>query len=452
MIGKRLFKQFNREDTVLVISGYPEEKSNGDTTHGIAWYTKKTLEAQSRKYGLKFVVLAEKGQDNKPRLVEKNKILILRIFDKKHPSLFPQILKWLWNFNKTKKVIVHSEFCADGGAKNFLLLLPFLLLIKLFGKKITFFSHNVVDNFDQIGEHLNLKKNSLKLAIFNLGIKIYNLGLGIIVDKVVVLDRALEERIKKFVIDSKIIYTPIWVENVKREINMKEARKKLGLKLNEKIILYFGFISWYKGADWVVSEFSKYIKVNTGEKIRLILAGGQAYSLKDRAYYKKYFNNIENLVAENKKISLTGFVPESLIGTYFRASDLVVLPYRGMIGASGTLNHVLKYRKPFMLSFKMEKALENREVVSALVDSGVKIEDIVFGHSEKGMERIVKTAKDLKKMERLKLVSENLAKKYSVLNCIESEYNKIYSVYEYTANNHFNFFKTFVFGKAVKGN
>lgn len=425
-LTKSLLKQFNTPQTTLVISGYPEKKSNGDTTHGIAWYTQKTLRAQAQKYGLKFVVLVEKGKDNEPQIDAKGKILILRIFDKKRSSLFPQIFRWLQLFSQTKKVIVHSEFCADGGARNFLLLLPFLALIKSFGKEVTFFAHNVVDDFTSIAPHLDLKKDSLKLKIFNLGIKAYNVGLGLIVDQIVVLDKALEKRITRYVLGSKVVFTPIWVESAPKTTGKNLARKKLGFKQNEKIILYFGFVSWYKGADWLIKNFNKYFKTSADENVRLVIAGGEAYSLKQKPYYQRYYSNLKQITQGQSKITLTGFVPEKDIPLYFEASDLVVFPYRGLIGASGGLNHALTYQKPFLLSQKMAAAI-NDSFNIVLKSEDLEIDDIVFGHTEKGIEKIVKTSLNKSKLEKLDEVSKKLAEKFRMLNCIQNEYNKIYA-------------------------
>lgn len=428
MIGKKTFAQFNKKSTTLVISRYPEKRLGKESTDGISWYTKRTILAQSARYKTKFVILAEKGRSNRPRLYGDDRVLVLRIFDKKHPSLFPQILRWLKIFSKVKRVIVHSEFCADGGGKNIMLLLPFLLMIKLSGREIIFFSHNVVENFDEIGEHLNIAKNSLKLKIYNKGIKFYNQMLGKIVDKIVVLDKALEERLKKYVDCKKIISTNIWVEKAKDLISKEEARKRLGFKKNEKIILYFGFVSWYKGADWLIKEFEKYIRKNKKERIRLVVAGGQAYSLKNKKYYQRYYQDLKRRIENSKQMNLTGFVLEEDIKLYFRACDLAVLPYRGLIGASGTLNHALSYGKAFMLSKKMEKALGNGEIKGKLKTIKIDRENFVFEHNKKkGMEKIISTLKNSREIKKLERLSEEIALVYGFKNSIKNEYNKIYA-------------------------
>jgi len=136
---KRILEQFNSQNTYLIISDYPEPVSGEGKNHGIAWHTKETTLPFIKEYGHKFVVLAEKGKRNEPEVYEDNHLLVLRVFDQRHHSLFPTILKWLLIFSNIKKVYIHSEFCTSGGLGNFILLIPFLLLIKAMGRKIIYF-------------------------------------------------------------------------------------------------------------------------------------------------------------------------------------------------------------------------------------------------------------------------------------------------------------------------
>ena len=41
------------------------------------------------------------------------------------------------------------------------------------------------------------------------------------------------------------------------------------------------------------------------------------------------------------------------------SADLVVLPYRGFMGSSGSLSQALSYGKPFMVSSKMQEILRD---------------------------------------------------------------------------------------------
>src|SRR3989338_3366133 len=73
------------------------------------------------------------------------------------------------------------------------------------GKNIIYFSHNVVTSFDGIGTHLNLGTNPVKLALLNSLLKIYYRVLGLICNRVVVMDTILKKRLSQFVSEDKIV-------------------------------------------------------------------------------------------------------------------------------------------------------------------------------------------------------------------------------------------------------
>lgn len=422
-----LIDKFNHRDTFLVISDYPEKESSGGKNYGIAWFTKETIEPLSKKYNHKFVVLAEKGKDNSPKLYANGKILVLRVFDQKHHSLYPKIVNWLLKFSHINQVYVHSEFCVNGGVKNFALLIPFLALIKLMNKNITYFAHNVVTSFNSIAPHLNIARNSIKLKLLNFGLSKYYRLLGIVTDQIVVMDEVMGERIKKFVSEDKVVHAPIWTENKRYHMSKKTARAKLGFSKNDFVLLYFGFVTWYKGADWLIDQLSVVSNQLSDKKVKLILAGGPAYSLKDKTHYQEFYQKQVDKVDGIKNINLTGFVPEDKIGLYFTACDLVVMPYRGYIGSSGVLSHVLSYRKPFIISKKMGSVCQNSDFTKALKEAGVGKKDIMFGYSSKSFQEAILQAQKPNFLKKLKKLSRILSEKRSFEFFLPIYWQKIYN-------------------------
>ena len=169
----------------------------------------------------------------------------------------------------------------------------------------------------------------------------------------VVMDKVIYERLAQLVPKHKIIIAPFEVQKKRGGINKTQARKKLGISKNKFVLLYFGFVTYYKGADWLVKTVAQLQKENGNKNLELILAGGPAYSLKDKKYYQHYYRNLVNFTKKYKNIRITGFVPDEEIATFFKASDLAVYSYRDIIGASGALTFALQYNKPFILSDKM---------------------------------------------------------------------------------------------------
>lgn len=428
-------KDFNWPNTHLVISDYPEKTSRGEKNYGIAWYTKETLVPIAEKYNQKFIVLAEKGIDNKPTIYADGKILVLRVFDPQHHTLFPIILKWLFIFSDVKNVYVHSEFCTNGGVRNFILLIPFLTFIKLFGKKISYFAHNVVTDASSIAPHLGLRKKSFFLNIFNISLKLYYRFLGLIVDKIIVMDSILKKRLEKFVDEKKVVFIPIWtLSHVQKKASVN-LRKKLRIKKDAFILLYFGFITWYKGADWLIDQVKKISASHKGKKLHLVLAGGMAYSLKHKAYYKKFYARLIQAVNGVKNITITGFVPEGHIGNYFSVADVVVFPYRGYIGSSGVLSCALSYKKPFILSEHMANLCQDQDFVGAMEKYDIRKTDIVFGYNTSSLEKLIARVQDSTVNDKMKQFSSELQKTRSKDMLLHRYYQSIYAIHDHYAYN-----------------
>ncbi len=424
-------KDFNNKETILVISDYPEQSKKGEKNYGIAWYTKTLIEPMSKKYNTHFIVLAERvAGDNRPKIYQDGKILVLRVFDQKHPSLFPIILRWLFKFNKVKYVQVHSEFFVNGGIKNFMLLLPFIGLIKATGRNITYFSHNVVTELDFIAKHLGLDKGSLKLKIYTLGLKNLYRSLGIIVDKFVVMDEVIYNRLSLFVNPKKIVLNRFWLDKIPFTETVAESRKKIGVSKDDFVLLYFGFVSYYKGADWIIHTVRKLRQRKDFKNIRLIVAGGEAYSLKHEEYYQKFYQSLLYEASKDKDIKITGFVAEEGVPIYFQASDLVVFPYRGLIGGSGCFSHAITYGKPFIISNKMSEMLTNNDIQMFMGKLQIKAKDVTFPFDTKIFGEKLKKVQDESFRSTLARFSYDLGKERNSENLIPKAYDSIFAIKE----------------------
>ncbi|EKE04771.1 MAG: glycosyl transferase, partial [uncultured bacterium] len=146
---------------------------------------------------------------------------------------------------------------------------------------------------------------------------------------------------------------------------------------NEYMVLFFGFVNWFKGADCFVNTFKNKEKF-LGKKVRFIIAGGESPTLKNRAYYQEYYSQVVESIKESKSIEITGYVPQEKIATYFSACDLVVLPYRNFMTASGVLSLVFSYKKPFILSEELGKMFQAADFQEALKSAGLRTSDLVF--------------------------------------------------------------------------
>lgn len=409
----KLIKTFNTPETVLIISDYPERTLHGEKNYGIAWHTKRLIEPIAQGHGGKFVVLAEKGLENKPELHCNGNVLVLRVFDPKHHTLFPTVLIWLFRFHKIRNVHVHSEFCANGGIWNQALIAPFLILIKLTQRRVTYYAHNIVTSLKGISKHLNLNTKSISYHAISAGIGFYYRFLNLLIDRWIVMDEVIQSRLKTFVPDNKILLLPFFLQQKKKSISKTAARKQLGIDPDKKILLSFGFVTYYKGADWIVRAFTKLKKQKKLNKFQLILAGGEAYSLKSKQYYRDYYQNVLQMSSKEKDITLTGFIPEADIDLYFAAADLVILPYRGLIGASATLTKTIEYEKPFLLSNQMGSILQSADLSNLLMQSGLSQKDLTFDYSSKYIAKAIENVLKPHNLKKISILNKSIIKSRS---------------------------------------
>jgi len=188
-----------------------------------------------------------------------------------------------------------------------------LLYYKILGKKLIFTAHNV--NAGQRDRNNNLM-NRLTLKFMY---KIF--------DKIIVHTNKMRyQLIEDFNIDeNKVIAIPYGINNVvyKSDLTRLQARKKFQLKSDMKTLLFFGYITPYKGLEYLILALAK-LKEYIND-FKLIIAG------KIDINCEKYWGNILKIIEENDVwdyiIQKIGFVPDEDIEIYFKAADILILPY-----------------------------------------------------------------------------------------------------------------------------
>ena len=102
-----------------------------------------------------------------------------------------------------------------------------------------------------------------------------------------------------------------------------EARKRLGMAEDEKVILFFGAIKIYKGLEYLVAAFQKLASRNPG--LRLVIAGER------KKGHEKYWSAIKQAIDagpnHERILQKIEFIPDAETELYFQAADVAVLPY-----------------------------------------------------------------------------------------------------------------------------
>lgn len=245
--------------------------------------------------------------------------------------------------------------------------------------------------------------------------------------KIVVLDESIASRLTKFVPNSKVLTLPMGVDVRNPKITTIQAKHALGIPEKHIVITAFGFVSWYKGTDWLIKSFDQLSKQGKAKDIHLLIAGGPSYSLEKESYYQKYYQELQTIAARNPQITMTGFVKDQDLSHVFCASDMVVFPYRGLMGASGCLSHALSYKKPFMISQAMNILIGSSIWSEVLQDAEMPKSALAFSHTTRGLEKIIDSARNSTKLEQLQRVATHFAEKRKTSSVIHNEYEALYA-------------------------
>jgi glycosyltransferase involved in cell wall biosynthesis len=188
-----------------------------------------------------------------------------------------------------------------------------MLYYKLLGKKVVFTAHNVNAG----------RRDANDSALNRLTLKIqYHL-----VDHTFVHTEKMKSELRDdFGVRSEAVTViPFGINNSvpNTEITPAEARERLGIEHNARTILFFGAIRPYKGLEHLVAAFQQIAPKN--ESYRLIIAGEMKRG--SQQYLRDIQNTIEGHPCRNQILQKIEFVPDAETEIYFKAADVLVLPY-----------------------------------------------------------------------------------------------------------------------------
>jgi len=161
------------------------------------------------------------------------------------------------------------------------------------------------------------------------------------IHRFVTMSEKVNEDLKTFTQKHSInIVHPIY-DNFGDIVSKEEARKHLGLPVNEKIILFFGFIRKYKGLDLLLEAMndSRIKEAN----IKLLIAG-EFYDNKE-----EYETIISKYNLANSLYLRTQFIDNSEVKFYLGAADFVIQPYKHAT-QSGVTPLAYHFEKPMLVT------------------------------------------------------------------------------------------------------
>ncbi len=103
-----------------------------------------------------------------------------------------------------------------------------------------------------------------------------------------------------------------------KNLDRSEARRKIGIREDEKVALFFGYVRKYKGLHVLLDAMRE---VLGRVKVRLLVVG-EFYDDE-----KPYREQIERLGLSDDVTVVSDYISNDEVAKYFSASDVVVLPY-----------------------------------------------------------------------------------------------------------------------------
>lgn len=396
-------------EKILVISTYPPKGSlYSHPSSAVAGYTENTLVHANADNVFSFVILADILENSEQ--YEESGFLVKRVWSRNSFQLFSELLSEINKNSEIKKVFFAFEWAMFGSKKWLMAFLPlFLLVLKVKGKKVYFVSHGVLLNAQLVSVQMGVKPDSLTAKVWTLGLRFLYFSIVLLSKKVVVFEEYLRKELLRLINKpEKIITIPHGVANAGRNDSETVVKKKK----NEFIAESFGFLIWYKGSDFLVSEMASYFENNPESKMKLIMAGGATKTYKDLGY-QKYISSIYDIAGKSRgKIEVTGFIEESKIADYYNMADLLILPYRVLVSGSGPLSLVFTYKKPFLISDNLKGYLQSDDFSESLDKAGLKIEDITFSLKDGDLSsKIEKMSNSPGLLDKIKNFSEFMYKK-----------------------------------------
>ena len=187
-----------------------------------------------------------------------------------------------------------------------------MLYYRLLGKRIVFTAHNVNAGIRDANDTW-LNRASLRMQ--------YRLC-----DHIFVHTRKMkQELVDGFgVMQESVTVIPFGINNTVpvTDLSRGAARRRLGLGDRDKALLFFGNIAPYKGLEYLVAAFAELAQKNPD--YRLIIVGrpkGEA----------AYWAGIEQTIAasgfRDRIIRRIEYVPDEETELYFKAADVLILPY-----------------------------------------------------------------------------------------------------------------------------
>ncbi len=319
---------------VVMVAPYPALHTESPIPSGVATYTERLTTALADE-GVRVHVIAPQ-LNGEPSLVRaRNQVTVERSF-RRGPSALPAAATAA---SRGDAPIVHLQYetFLFGGPSSIPGVVPALCNLRGRRRGPVVTMHQVVDPSSVDRSFTDLHRVKVPHRVARAGLAGIQRTVQALSAATVVHERAFGQ-----VMPSAVVM-PIGIDqaNSEHSCSARAAKEQLGLRTDRLTALCFGFLSPYKGYELALEAAEL-----AGDDVDLVVAGGAHPRLErnDDGYadqLRRRYGHVARFV---------GYVEEPDVATFFRAADVLLLPYPAPFASSGPFAQALGFGTPVLCS------------------------------------------------------------------------------------------------------
>ena len=222
----------------------------------------------------------------------------------------------------------------------------------------------------------------------------------------VVMSETVKEDLLSFNPEAKYIFHehPLY-DHFGASVDTSDAKKKLGIPENKKVLLFFGFIRDYKGLDILLDAITK-----LDDSYVLVIAG-ETYGSFD-----SYDKQITELNLQNKIVKHVRYISDDEVPLFFSSADVCVLPYKSAT-QSGIASISFHFELPMIVTDVggLKEMVTGRGLVVEFPDAALIANAIKSYFADNLRNSFTENIRDLKEKLSWKHLSDSIIEFYKTL-------------------------------------
>jgi len=245
--------------------------------------------------------------------------------------------------------IQYSTFVLATGATGEVAMLLLLLLLKLHGTNLIVTVHDVPSVSQITREYIQMHGYKFPASVVRLGLRLIFGAIGVTAGRVVVHQDSFAGILAgDYGIDRRKIAVIPLMPLTRRGV--AAARAHLGIGESERVALFFGFATKYKGIEVLLSAAER---LGAGFQLRILLGAGEHPKVAHTREYDRYYSALKRRAQSIAGVEFLGFLPDARLDEYVEAAGVAVFPYIEAQSMSGPLTICAAHGKPVLVSTRI---------------------------------------------------------------------------------------------------